>query len=215
MNRVTTGIALFLFSQCLFLHAANAESCPPIRGNTIVFGGLGSKTAQMNLCYPNFLALAHEDGPKFIGCLAQQINASKGQKFVIAGLSSGSEDAEDLARLIRAKNQIRLVLLDGYAYTMSQRGADLNPNTACWYAQNTNKKIQGPNAVSMQNPQVCPQPARTFTADWCETTLCLHLSLVNLEAPSLLSRNNVLTAGLANCRGNLDWLKENLTWLKE
>ena len=206
MNKSLMGITIFLLVQCFGLVSASAQECGPILGNTVVFGGLGSKTHDMQTCYPEFFAVSHEDAPKFIACLAQQINARKDEKFVIAGHSSGAGDAERLALMIQDKSRMRLVLLEGFSHLLKDR-SDIK--TTCWYAQNSEKRIFGFNAPSMLDPTVCPQPAKPFEAAWCNTSLCLHVANVNLNTPSNLNKATALT-GLANCSGNTDWVKEHL-----
>ena len=198
--------------QPTFVQASLHDICPRLKGNTIVFGGLGSTTSDMQQCYPEFLALSHTDGSRYVTCIADEINANKDKKFVIAGHSSGAEDAERVVRLVRDKTHVHLVLLEGYAYQRSQRGP---VKTSCWYSENTRRKIQGFNAPSMLNPNVCPQPAMSFDADWCDTPLCLHLANVNVNTPHDLSKATILKEGLANCSGNMAWVKENKDWLKE
>jgi hypothetical protein len=205
-------IGRFLLLVLAMCPGISGADCPQIQGNTVIFGGRGSETEDMVQCYPTFLALSHKEGSMHVSCLAKQINSSGGQKFVIAGHSSGAEDAERLVNQVKDKTKVRLVLLEGFAYQANQRGG---VKTTCWYAQNTKQSIRGFNAPSMLNPSVCPQPAKAFEADWCHTELCLHLSNVNLNVPSELSRATVLTEGLANCRGNEAWVEENLDWLNQ
>ncbi len=204
----------FLISMFLLLQGtlSHADVCPKIIGNTIIFGGRGSTKVEMAQCYPQFLALSHDEDSRLVSCLAQQINDSGGQKFVIAGHSSGAVEAENVVRLVTDKSKVRLVLLEGFAYQANQRG---NVETTCWFAQNSDKGIRGFNAPSMLNPAVCPQPARASEAGWCNTDMCLHLANVNLNVPGDLSGKTVLTQGLANCRGNNEWVQENLSWLNE
>ncbi len=208
MRTLFAFFGALLMSSTLFA----AENCPQIQGNTIVFGGLGSETADMMRCYPKYLALSHKEGAALVDCIAKKINSSGGQKFVIAGHSSGAADAERLALQVKDKFKVRLVLLEGFAYKLNQRAG---VNTTCWYAQNTKQKIRGFNAPSMLNPEVCPQPAKAFEADWCNTEICLHLANVNLNVPADLTRQTVIRDGLANCRGNDAWMEENLVWLNQ
>lgn len=190
---------------CFFVVPAisNAE-CPRIRGNVVVFGGRGSTTAEMQTCYPDFLSLSNIDGEQFVACLAQQIDAfapgADKEKFVIVGHSSGAAQAERLVRRVKEKSKVRLVLLEGFGSPANQRGVE----TTCWYAQNG--KTEGMNASYMQNPANCLGQVRSYSAPWCNNSLCLHLSLVNRNVRADLNRTNVFTDGLKNCQGNLEWL---------
>ena len=58
--------ALLILGLSFSLSAYATMECPQIRGNTIIFGGLGSKTSDMEHCYPNFLAVSHGDGGRFV-----------------------------------------------------------------------------------------------------------------------------------------------------
>lgn len=190
----------------LFLSAAANADCPRIRGNVVIFGGRGSTTPEMRQCYPDFLAFSNVDGDKFVSCLAQQIDnsapAADGRKLVIVGHSSGAAQAERLAHAVKDKSKIRLVLLEGFGSPANQRGVD----TTCWYAQNG--KLEGMNASYMKNPADCTGRVKSYAASWCDTPLCLHVSLVNRTVPADLNRTNVFTEGLKNCQGNLEWLDQ-------
>lgn len=176
--------------------------CPQIRGSAIVFGGRGSTTREMQQCYPDLLAFSNVEGHQDIACLAKQIDAGSfpKQTIVIAGHSSGAAEAERLAHAVKDKRRIRLVLLDGFGSPANQLGVD----TTCWYARNGD--LEGMNASSMKNPKACTGRLRIYDAPSCKTSLCLHLSLVNENAPADLNLGTVLATGLKNCKGNREWL---------
>ncbi len=195
------------FLLCLFaLPAVTNADCPRIRGNVVIFGGRGATTAEMQMCYPDFLSLSNVEGKQFIACLAQQIDASspvaEGQRFVIVGHSSGAAQAERLVHKVKEKSKVRLVLLEGFGSPANQRGVD----TTCWYAENG--EIEGMNASYMQNPANCLGQVKSYSAPWCKNSLCLHLSLVNRNVRADLDRSNVFVEGLKSCSGNLEWLNQ-------
>lgn len=203
-------ISLAFFSSVLTVFLPQslfAQQCPPLTSNVIVFGGAGSTTLEMKQCYPQFFAVSHDDGSRLIGCLAKQINERNQEKFVIAGHSSGATDAENLMRMINDKTRLKLILLEGFAYSQKQRGP---VDTTCWYAQNSALGIKGFNAPSMLNANNCPQPAKAYEDKWCQTPFCLHVAMVNTNVRPDLTRMNVLADGLKNCSGNLDWVLDQL-----
>lgn len=188
----------------MILPLLSKAECPDLKGNVVIFGGRGATTSQMQQCYPDFTSFSNVEGEQYIRCLARKIDQSEalpdGQKFVIAGHSSGAVQAERLAQSVKDKSKIRLVLLEGFGSPLNQKGVE----TTCWYAQNG--KLQGMNASSMKNPKVCLGQIKSFVAPQCQTSLCLHLSLVNSNVEGNLNLTNVLTHGLKNCQGNFEWL---------
>jgi hypothetical protein len=206
MFRERMRTKIFGLALSILLPLVASAQCPKIQGQAVIFGGRGSTTVEMQGCYPDFLALSNVEGDKFIACLAKQIDAieplSLEQKFVIAGHSSGAAQAERLVQTIKDKSKVRLVLLEGFASPKNQRGVE----TTCWYARNG--KLEGMNASYMQNPANCTGEIKSFDAPTCNTALCLHLALVNLNVQPDLNRRNVFPDGLKNCQGNMDWLNK-------
>ncbi|MGZ3706004.1 MAG: hypothetical protein ACXWP1_08890, partial [Bdellovibrionota bacterium] len=112
------NLSLFL----LFFSLPALADCPVIRGHVVLFGGNMSTSAQMQPCYPSFTTIGRNEAtvPGMLDCLANQINRAKGEKFVIAGHSTGGVDAEHLARKVSDKSRLHLILLDGYGAKENQ-----------------------------------------------------------------------------------------------
>jgi hypothetical protein len=197
-------LSLFLFM--LPAPMALSAACPHIDGNVVLFGGLGSTQAAMAPCYPHYLTLSENQNPEqLIQCLATQIDQSVGDQFVIAGHSSGAAMAEKLAKRVIHKDKIRLVRIDGYGDATAQHGV----KTSCWYAENQTLHIKGPNAGSMMNPSICPQPAHVYRTTHCQTQLCLHLQMVNENVPSDIKRKDQVLSSFNQCAGNMSWINED------
>lgn len=201
MQRLTLTLLLAMHSPF-----ALAIGCPHIDGNVVLFGGVGSTPAAMAPCYPHYLTLSESQTPdQYIQCLATQIDQSVGDQFIVAGHSSGTVFAEKLAKRVVHKEKIRLVRLDGYGDPGAQKGV----KTTCWYAENPDLHLKGPNAGSMLNSSICPQPAHTYKTAHCRTPLCLHLAMINENVPPDIQRNDQVIPSFKQCAGNMSWVNED------
>lgn len=186
---------------------ARAVTCPSIAGKIgIIIGGKGATTDAMTKCYPSsgdLLAVGELEGAHLIDCFVKQIDdrAMSSKKFIVVGHSSGSVHAEHVVQGVRDKSKVRLVLLEGIGSPQNQKGVE----TSCWYAKSGAK--MGFNGPAMNDKKNCPHGVTAIDTPQCrDNPLCLHVSLVNSNAPADLTRANVFVHGLENCKGNRAWL---------
>lgn len=123
------------------------------------------------------------------------------QKFLLVGHSSGSVIATEVANRAPLSAVVGLLILDGF--TPKPAIQALVP-VVCWSAVNgKDRKLVSFNQTGMQS---CPVH-HEFVAKGCKTQMCLHFSLVNLNAPAKLNEKNYAKQGFAKLKPNLAWLK--------
>jgi len=166
----------------------------------ILFGGVGSATSSMAKCFPGFLVYSNDEAEGKLDEILREIDSHPGQKYIVAGHSSGAVHAERVGRKVRNPDQIKLVLLDGYG---DEKVQDRVKDSSCWYAMRGNSGSL--NSESMK--KICKHPKK-YEDDHCNTAWCLHFSLVNSNAPADLRQGTFRAQGYANCKANLRWVNE-------
>jgi len=204
-------IMLLIFG--FFAVAAQSGSHKPL---VIYFGGKGSTQAQMDMWkaaaahanrdydyeaipYPTTAssqyASAVSHGAALIEKYAERLNKLNGREVIIAGHSSGSALAIELAKRLNKPTTFRLVNLDGFRVPVE---VQRKIRTTCWSAKNESTGTTANNYSTMRSS--CGANFRQFTSTSksCTSAWCLHFSLVNL--------NSGPGGGYSN-RANLEWLK--------
>lgn len=143
-----------------------------------------------------------KDGKKLVDLIVTEIDKSPpGSEFVLAGHSSGSAVTNEVAKRVKTKSKIKLVVLDGFAPNEVPKEVEVT----CWSAMNPNTGLKSMNTESMKS---CSD-YREIKSVNCRTKQCLHFSIVNSTvAPSLSD----LSRGYENLNPNLQWLTDFISF---
>jgi hypothetical protein len=141
-----------------------------------------------------------KEGKKLVDLIVSEIDKSpSGSEFVLAGHSSGSALTNEIAKRVKTKSKIKLVVLDGFAPTEVPQQVEVT----CWSAMNPNTGLKSMNTESMKS---CSD-YREIKSVNCRTQQCLHFSIINSAVPPGLSD---LSRGYENLNPNLQWLDKFL-----
>ena len=140
------------------------------------------------------------DGQKTIEVLVSEIDHSpKDSQFILVGHSSGSAISNEVARRVKSKLKIKLIVLDGF---VPHRVVKEIP-TYCWSAVDASS---GKPALNTNRMKKCSQ-YQEMKIFGCKTSHCLHFSLVNSSAQKAnLGSKNYKTLGYSDLVPNLNWL---------
>jgi len=205
----------------LICFANSTEGSMP---QVVFFGGYGSNqnqmtqwksTAEKNIKYKNkfkfesvLINANKPDKATVVASNKNEINAwvekidnsSQDSHFILAGHSSGSALSNEIARKVKHKSKIELVVLDGYS------SADILglKNSFCWSSADADdaKKI----SLNMNSMKKCKNYFE-LKQKGCTNSMCLHFSLVNLNAAKVpVTSKNFKANGYDQLVPNLMWL---------
>lgn len=168
--------------------------------------GLNSEFSFRGIPYPSKSPLyqsAIQDGQSQIKALIKEIDDKPTKEIILVAHSSGSALAIEIAKQIKTPNRIKLIILDGFSPSQDLQS---RVQTQCWTATaGDNEKIRSINYAGMKK---C-QSHQEFRPYGCATPMCLHFSLVNLNAKTeTINDKNYKETGYKNVFPNLSWLRE-------
>jgi hypothetical protein len=152
---------------------------------------------------------AREGGAAEIQHVVSEINGNKTGRFIVVGHSSGAALASVVAEKVANPSQIQLVDLDGFVAPLdaqnrlaaTHRGDA--PGFLCVHSERRNRgSLMSLNATAMRK---CAH-GYTYTDNHCNTTWCMHFSLVDKADPADLGLDYP-QHGYDGCDTNLDWIK--------
>lgn len=145
-----------------------------------------------------------EQNAKLIQELVEQIdNSPPGAKFILSGHSSGSAVSNEVARRVRDKSKVSLVILDGFF----PRNISNQVEKHCWFGVDASRGLLSRNAEGMK---AC-RKSHAVKSKGCRDSMCLHFSMVNSSAARLgINGGNYKLKGYQDLEPNLDWLEDFL-----
>lgn len=145
-----------------------------------------------------------ENGKSMIDDLVRKIDSDEtSDEYILVGHSSGSAISNKVAELVKNKNRIKLVVLDGFKPI---KVVVKEVDTYCWNA--VSAVDQNQKSLHHDDMQSCPN-RRTYKPHDCNTSWCLHFSLVNKGAASNnIDKLNYGKTGYDNLEANLFWIDE-------
>ncbi len=141
------------------------------------------------------------DASGLIQEVTQQIDKSNGKvDYYLAGHSSGSAIATEVARRVKSKSNLHLVILDGFY----PDGISDEVDTSCWSARSADGPLKSINYAGMKQ---CSN-FHELKVSGCRTEMCLHFALVNQKAPRLgITQSNYLATGFKDLKVFLAWFE--------
>lgn len=187
-------------------HGANDTQMRNWEKSTQSIKGLKLEFSFRGIPYPSKSPLyssAIKDGQLQIEALVKEIDDTPTKEFILVAHSSGSALAIEIAKQIKNPKRIKLIILDGFSPPQDLQS---RIQTQCWAASaGENKKIHSINYLGMQKCQF-HQEYRPYR---CATPMCLHFSLVNLNATlETINDKNYKETGYKNVSPNLNWMKK-------
>lgn len=134
--------------------------------------------------------------------LVQEIDSSPpGAKFILSGHSSGSAVSNEVARRVREKSKIGLVVLDGFF----PRNVSAEVKTHCWLAVDSQLGAVSRNAKGMS---ACAR-SHAVKTEGCKDSMCQHFTVVNRSAPRVgVNGGNYKQKGYQDLEPMLEWLDD-------
>lgn len=199
------------------------------KASLLFFGGYNTDTDQINtwengakanpevtkqysirgIAYPSKKSnyeSAVTDGKDQIEKLVSEINSSPTKEFVLAGHSSGSALAIEIAKKIKNTRRLKLIVLDGFIPPPDLRS---RITTQCWSAAAGEE--ENIRALNYNGMQTC-ESHYVYRPYKCGTPMCLHFSLVNSNAKKeVVDKANFKESGYKDFSPNLLWLNNFLS----
>ncbi len=191
----------FIFILLLTPYLATARDTPII----IYFGGADSQKTDLDRCFPNFRNYGYPVSQVAQDALVQEIKQNPRRSYILAGHSSGSRYAINIAKAegIATRSRLTLVSLDGFA----PRGVPQSVRRICWNAANRSTNSRSRNFSSMTLGNNCGEVHTHYTSRCGSASKwCLHFSVVNPATPTNL--NDWAREGYNGCsESGLEWLQ--------
>lgn len=128
-------------------------------------------------------------------------NQDPNRKIIIAGHSSGSALADEVAARISNPSRAKLVSLDGFHPSPELQD---RLNTACWSSREGG--LHSPNYSFERDG--CGANFHSLPVEGCSSVMCMHFKLINYNAESNLGGDYV-SNGYNRLDVNLDWLSKS------